>query len=384
MRLNRRKFLKYSALAGASVLAGPSLAGCLGGEKKAIEIGAIISVTGDLGSYGGPILNGALLAVKHVNAKGGVLGRELKIIHEDDHTDPQASVQGMKKLAEINKVPAVVGALGSSSTKSIIPLGKANKVVVVSPSSTAVDLSYADDGGYFFRTAPRDDIQAQALCKVSTEMGFKKISHIYINNDYGVGMNKFIADILPKVGGELVAEVAYNPKQPSYKSEVGLASAKNPEVIILTGYPEYGGLILKQAKELGIKSQWVLAEGMKDPKLVEDLGAGLLEGMVGTAPLTLTTPEALAFKEAFRAEFNADPGVYSDTAYDAARLIALAIEKAGKAEGPAIRDVLRAVSLGYTGASGSVDFDENGDVAGDFEKWSFKRGKIESLGKIEL
>jgi len=384
--MRRREFLKHSAAAGAAVFFGSALAGCLGGpaEKGPVEIGTIISLTGDLASYGVPILNGAKLAAKHVNERGGVLGRELKLINEDDRTTPQGAVEAMQKLVNVNKVPAVVGALGSSMTLAIMPIGRDNKVVIISPSSTSPAITTADDGGYLFRTCASDAYQGKVLVKVARDMGFEKVAHLYINNDYGVAMNDVIKSTLPMEGGELVAEIPYNPGQTSYRSELTALTEPKPEAIIFTGYPEYGAVILRQAKELGVTAQWILAEGLKDPLLVDQLGAELVEGMVGTAPLPPSSPEYEAFKKAFKEEFNAEPGVYSDTCYDATMLIALAIEKAGRAEGPAIRDVLREVSLEYKGVSGAVDFDENGDVTTDFEKWAFEGGEIVSKGKVPI
>lgn len=384
MKMKRREFLRYSAMAGATVLAGSTLAGCLGRAQEPIEIGTVLSLTGDLGSYGVPIQRGAILAAKHINEKGGVLGREFKFIHEDDRTTPQGAVEAMQKLVNVNKVPAVVGALGSGNTKAIIPIAKENQVVLISPSSTDPTLTQADDDGYFFRTAASDAFQGRVLVKVAMDMGYENVAHLYINNPYGVGMNDVIKETLPGEGGELLTEVSYNPGQTSYRSELTTLTASNPDALIFTGYPEYGAVILRQAKELGIEAQWILAEGLKDPLLVDQLGSDLVEGMVGTAPLPPSTPKYEAFKSAFNSEFNTDLGVYSDTCYDAVTVMALAIEKAGKAEGPAIKSVLREVSLEYKGVSGDVNFDEHGDVTTDFEEWAFEGGEIVSKRKVSL
>jgi ABC-type branched-subunit amino acid transport system substrate-binding protein len=384
--MNRREFLKQSALAGATVFLGSSFAGCLEeiAEKRPIEIGTIISLTGDLGSIGVPIQYGAILAAKHINEGGGVLGREFRLIHEDDRTTPQRTAEAMLKFVNVNKVPAVIGALGSPSTKSIIQIGKENRVVMISPSSTDPELTYADDGGYFFRTAASDIFQGKALASVAMNLDYKKVAHIYIDNDYGVGMNNVIKQTLPNQGVELLKEVPYNPGQTSYRSELSKLMESSAEAIIFTGYPEYGATILRQAKDLGIPAQWILADGLKEPMLVDKLGADLLEGMIGTAPMHPSNLQYEAFVSAFKAEFNADPGIYSDTCYDATMLIAKAIEKAGTAEGPMIRDVLREVSLEYSGVSGSVNFDENGDVKTDFEEWAFEGGEIVSKRKLSL
>jgi ABC-type branched-subunit amino acid transport system substrate-binding protein len=387
--MNRREFLKQSAIAGATVILGSSFAGCLEEvvvEKKPIEIGTIISLTGDLGSMGVPIQNGAILAAKHINEAGGVFDREFRLIHEDDRTSPQRTAEAMLKLVNVNKVPAVIGALGSPSTRSIIPIGKENRVVMISPSSTDPELTHADDGGYFFRTAASDVFQGNVLASVAMGLDYKKVAHIYINNNYGVGMNNVIKQAIPNQGGELLREVPYNPGQTSYRSELSRLMESTPEAIIFTGYPEYGATILRQANDLGISAQWILADGLKEPMLIDKLGSDLLEGMIGTAPMSPNNPQYEAFVSAFKTEFNVGPGIYSDTCYDATMLIAKAIEKAGKSEGPAIRDVLREVSLEYSGVSGLVNFDENGDVTPppEFEEWAFEGGQIVSKRKVSF
>jgi ABC-type branched-subunit amino acid transport system substrate-binding protein len=386
MRIKRRDFLKHSAAVGATVFLGSSLAGCLqeAVEEGPVEIGTILSLTGDLGTYGVPIQNGAILAAKHINENGGVLGREFKFIHEDDRTTPQGAVEAMQKLVNVNKVPAIIGALGSGNTKAIIPIGKENKVVMISPSSTDPGLTNADDDGYFFRTAASDAFQGKVLVSVAMDMGYENVAHLYINNPYGVGMNDVIKETLPGTGGSLVTEVPYNPGATSYRSELTALTEDSPDALIFTGYPEYGSVILRQAKELGIDAQWILAEGLKDPLLIDQLGSELVEGMVGTAPMPPSSPQYDAFVSAFKAEFNADPGVYSDTCYDAVMVLAQSIEKAGKAEGPAIRDALKETSLEYVGISGAADFDENGDVTTDFEEWAFEGGKIVHKRKVSL
>jgi ABC-type branched-subunit amino acid transport system substrate-binding protein len=386
VRLKRREFLKHSGVAGAAIIMGTSLAGCLGepGAKGTIEIGTVLSLTGDLGSSGVPVQNGSILAAKHINEEGGVLGREFKFFHMDDRTTPQGAVEAMQKLVNIYKVPAIIGALGSPSSRAIIPIGKENQVVMISPSSTAPALTDADDGGYFFRTAASDYFQGMGLVKVTSDMGYDKVAHLYINNDYGLGLNDVIKKSLPGMGGSLLNEIPYNPGAVSYRSELTALIEGNPDALIFTGYPEYGSVILRQAKELGIDAQWILSEGLKDPLLIDRLGADLVEGMVGTAPMPPSSPQYEAFVSAFKAEFNADPGVYSDTCYDATMVLALAIEEAGNAEGPAIRDVLMSVSREYDGVSGTVDFDENGDVKTDFEEWAFEGGKITHKQKVSL
>lgn len=381
--MDRRTFLRYTVLAGAYVTA--LNLGCIQPTKpETIQVGTILDLTGDLGTLGLPIQQGTDLAAKQINEKGGVLGKTFELIHEDAGTTPEGAVKAMNKLVNVNKVPAVVGAMASSESLAIIPIGRDNEVVMISPSSTSPLITTADDGGYFFRTCASDAFQGKVLAKVASDMGYKKVAHIYINNDYGVAMNDVIKENAPMYNLEFLIGVAYNPGQASYRSELEKLISGNPEALIFTGYPEYGSVILKQAKEMGITVQWILAEGLKDETLAKNLGADLVEGMVGTAPLPPASPQYESFASAFEKEFGAPPGIYAANAYDATWLIALAMEKAKDTKGRAIRDVLIEVSKEYNGASGPCTFDENGDVAGDFELWKFKGGKIVHVKKVEI
>ena len=378
MGISRRDFLKRSAVAGTTVFLGSSFAGCLGniGNKGPIEVGVILSLTGDLGSYGLAVKNGIVLAAKHINENGGVLGREFRLLFEDDQTSKDVAKSIMQKFVEVNQVPAVVGAMGSDQTLAMMPIGRDNKVLMISPSSTSITLTDADDDDFLFRTCSSDAFQGEVMVKVALDMGFTRVSHLFINNDYGIAMNDVVKDDLQKRGGYLLNEVPYDPGKSSYGSELSSLTLDDPEALIFTGYPQSGAEIFRQAWDRGIRTQWVLSEGLKDQLLVEKLGNNIVDGMVGTSPIHPGSSQYDAFLKAYNEDFDSDPGLYSDTAYDATMLVALSIERAGKAEGSAIRDVLRDVSLEHKSVSGSVEFDENGDVTSDFVEWEFACEKI--------
>ncbi len=381
--MDRRTFLRYSVLAGAYATA--LNLGCIGAPKpETIQIGHILDLTGDLGFLGPPVQQGVDFAVKEINEKGGVLGATLEVIHEDAGTTPEGAAKAMSKLVNVNKVTAVVGAMGSSESLAILPIGKANEVVMISPTSTSPLITTADDDGYFFRTCASDAFQGEVLTKVATDMGYKKIAHLYINNDYGVAMNYVIEKTAPKYDVKFLTDVVYNPGQVSYRSELEKLISDDPEALIFTGYPETGVVILKQAKEMGITEQWILAEGLKSEEMATTLGADLVEGVVGTSPLPPASPQYVSFATNFEKEFDESPGLYAANSYDATWLIALAMEKAKDTKGKAIRDVLMEVSKEYDGASGEVTFDENGDVGGDFELWEFEKGKIRSVKMVKI
>ncbi len=378
--------------------------GCVKKEEAGdIKIGALSAMTGDLAAYGGPILNGAKMAVDDINEAGGVLGKKLVLVSRDTQTDPTAAVDAANKLVNIDKVPAIVGALSSGVT---IPVATSvsvpNEIVQISPASTSPEITSLKDNDFLFRTVPSDALQCRVLAKVAMDRGFKKISTIYVNNAYGEGLAKAMKDAYEEIGGKVLVSVPFNKGGTSYRSEVQKAVKDKPDALLLIAYPENGVKILRQAIEFGLANKFLLPDGMKAPEVIRDVGAKYLNGTYGTAPAPAASDLTKKFKEKYKENFGEyPPKPYIDTNYDAAILIALAVQKAGRSDGPSIRDAIRDVAnppgekvsimdmkkaldllkegkdIDYEGVSGSVNFDENGDVTGgSYGIWKIEDGKI--------
>jgi len=404
LHMNNRKWVATAATALAmTALPISALA-----ADTPLRLGVVAPLTGDLQSYGVPGLNGSRLAVDEINAAGGVMGSPIAINSGDTQTLPQPGVAAAQKLVNANRVVGLVGAMSSGVTIPIaLSVSKANKVPQISGASTSPKITDLDDGDYLFRTIPSDAFQGVALAKVVRDAGVDKVGVIYVNNDYGDGLQAAFKDAFEAAGGSVVGSAAYEQKQSSYQAEISQAYGDgSTQSMVLMGYPENGQTILRQSLEGAKFDRFFFSDGMKSTDLVENLGAQYLDGSLGTVPQTEEGgPAVKHFQSAYRKAYGElPPQPYIDTSYDAIYLLALAAQKAGNTtDGSKIRDALRDVAgppgtkvypgewskalkllengedIDYVGAAGAEDFDANGDVAGSYAKWTIAEGKIKTV-----
>jgi ABC-type branched-subunit amino acid transport system substrate-binding protein len=383
----------------ASLLLAPAPATA----KDEVKIGALIPMTGDLQAYGETCLTGVKLAVEQINDQGGVMGGELVAKVGDTQTKPQAGIDAAQKLVSIENVAGIVGALSSGVT---IPVAQSvtstSKVVQISPASTSPVITGLQDNDYLFRTVPSDAFQGVALARLIEQAGYGNVATLYVNNDYGEGLADSFKKSFEKGGGTVSASLAYEPGNASYRGELSKAASGGAEALLLIGYPENGVTILRQALEEGYFQKFVYSDGLKAPEIIKAIGEKYLNGSFGTAPQAMKGSKSYQlFLDAYTERFGeVPPKPYIDTSYDGAFLLALAIQKAQSTDGEQVRDALREVAnapgekivpgqwskavellsqgkeIDYTGASGSADFDENGDVAGTFAHWVIRDGEI--------
>jgi len=417
--------MKIGFIALIFVISFIAFSGCVENDDQAIDdvekttqvkIGTLLSITGDLAPYGGPMQDAATLAIEEVNENGGLLGSQVTLISEDSQTSEIAAVDGANKLVKINKVPAIIGAAGSSISLAFIEITTKNNVVQISPSNTAPDFTTYDDNDFYFRTCPSDALQGKAMAILAMDENYTTASTLVLNNAYGVGFEKVFVAEFESMGGKILDRVKYDPAATIFDSEIELASKNNPDVIILISYPETGSLILKSAYQKGAMddTEWLLSEGLKDEGLAESVGKDtkgnyIIAGFKGTAPdPTVTGPAYQTFNDAYMAKYGIETTTFTANTYDAAAVIALAIEKAGSVDGTAIRDNIRAVAnppgvevtdigeglmliregkeINYQGASGDVNFDDNGDITtAYYAKWQIAEdGSVEWGDSIDL
>ena len=373
-------------------------------QQAPVRIGALFPMTGDLSAFGEPFYNSALLAVEQINAQGGILGgRPLELVLADTQTNPTQGVAAAQRLVNVERVPAIVGAAASGVT---IPVATSvtvpNQVVLISPASTSPLVTTLDDNDFVFRTVVSDAMQGITLAKLAAELGYRRVATIYVNSPYGLGLAQAFESNFRQHGGTVTANVPFEQNQASYRGELDQASRGSPEALLLIAYPENGITILRQAVEGAYFDKFLFTDGMQAPDIIEAIGDPL-EGSWGTAPRSAATPASDLFNDFYTARFGEPPPMpFMYESYDAVFALALAIEKAGEATGPAIRDALRAVvnppgevilpgewtkavnlirdgqDVQYVGASGPVDFDANGDVAvASIGIWTIHNGQIE-------
>jgi branched-chain amino acid transport system substrate-binding protein len=277
-----------------------------------------------------------------------------------------------------------------------------SSIVQISPASTSPQITDLQDNDFLFRTCPSDALQGKVSGRLAKTLGFQTVSTIYVNNPYGSGLSKTFSQALSEHGGKVVATVAYEEGRPSYRGELEQALKGKPQAIALFSYPENGVTLIRQALELGFTGKFLLADGMKAPEVVHNVGVQYLKGTYGTTPGSREGNAKTRFVEAYTKQVGEKPPKpYIDNCYDAIVVLALAVHHAKSSEPKAIRDALRQVAnppgeaiepgdfqhafdlisqgkkINYRGASGEVDFDDHGDVVTPIEVW-----KIDDQGMI--
>jgi ABC-type branched-subunit amino acid transport system substrate-binding protein len=388
---------------GMIVALGGLMTSCqIAQSPTGLKVGTILPITGDLSSYGGSMQKTVQLLSQTVNQCGGVLGKPITIIAEDDQTDPNAGVAAMNKLTTVDRVGAVVGAASSATTSAILPIAVRHQVVQISPSSTSPSFTErarrGEFQGFWFRTAPPDNFQGYALAQLFQKRGWKTISILAVNNDYGNGIITAFQPRFQSLGGTVRSIQRYDPRSVSFESELQKSFAQQPDALLLVAYPETGSLILKAAFQQGFlnsRTQIVATDGLKDQNLASLVGQDrqgryLAENVMGTAP-QVRGQGFQAFRDRFQQTYRAEPTIYDPNTWDALALIVLAAESSKTMTGTGIRSKIQAIAnppgqrftdvcqgltavrqgqeMNYEGASGSVDLNQDGDVMGDYEVW---------------
>jgi len=392
------------------------------GSGEGLKLGTLLPITGDLAQYGGPMQDAASLLVETVNACEGVMGQPVTLISEDNQTEPSAGASAMTKLTEVDQVSGVVGAAASSVSSASVDIAVRNGVVQISPASTSpvfTDRAKAGDfEGFWFRTAPPDTFQGVALATLAQEREFNTVSILAINNDYGNGLVESFSSAHEDLGG-IVANngnaTLYAPDATTFDSEVIAAFSNEPDAVMVVAYPETGSLILKAAFEQGLldgSTQLILTDGMKDDSIADLVGktadgSYIVSGVIGTAP-SAGGPALDTFTSTYKTAFNdRDPGVFDPNTWDAAAVLVLAAEAAQSTDGEQIRnsvntvanapgtevtDVCEALALvregtdiNYQGASGTIDFDLQGDVVGRYDVWTITDdGSLDVMETVDV
>ena len=278
------KSKKLFSILGVALLAGSLLVGC-GGEKKAdnkagdiLKIGANLEMTGTNASFGKSASNGAKLALKEINAKGGVLGgKKLELVVADNKSEVAEAANAMQKLITSDKVIASIAPIASSSVIAGAEINQKYKVLGISPTASnpavTVDPKTGKTREYLFRAAFIDPFQGSVMANFASKSLNAKTAALYIENssDYAKGLGKFFQEQFTKNGGTIVAQEAYLQKDTDFKATLTKIKAQNPDVVFVPGYYQEVGLIIKQAREMGITAPFLGGDGWDSAKLPEIL-----------------------------------------------------------------------------------------------------------------
>ena len=395
----------------AASVAGIAMIAASAASAADVKIGFLGGFTGPIETLVPPIHEGAKLAVKQINEQGGILDGQLVMVQADSTcADATAASNAADRMVNAEKVTALVGPLCSGETiaaanSAAIP----GNVIIVSPAATSPALTAIDDKDTLFRTTPSDAYSGDVLAKLLKQKGHDNIAITYVNNDYGKGFAEALKTSFEELGGTVAASEAHEDGKADYRAEIGSLASSGAEMLVVLAYVDGSGqTIVRQALESGDFQKFAGGDGMIGDSLVTAIGEGKLDGFIGTKIGSSETPGTAIYAEAAKAAGMDPAGSFVAQSYDAAFLLGLAIQKNGSGDreglSQALRDVATApgetilpgewekakeliaagTDINYEGASGSHEFDENGDVPGVVIETVIEGPGFKDVGPVAL
>lgn len=358
---------------------GIILMSCNNNSSNEIKIGILFPLTGDESDYGKKGSNAIELAIEQVNDSGGISGKKIKAVYEDSKADATTGVTAIQKLITIDKVPAVVGDIVSAVTIPAAAVAEKNKVILIAPTSSAPAITAA--GVYIYRVWPSDLAEGMAAGNYARDKGYKKAVILHVNNDYGTQIAEIFTKNFETSEQKVLTNEAYDPKANDYKSILTKVKGLTPDVVYIAGYFEDTATILKQAKEIGLSTQYIGATAIEDKKFIEIAGnssEGIVYPLATGFDAKSQDPVTKNFVEAFEKKYNYEPSWVESHCYDAFMLIVEAMKSnPNEISGDNMRKYLDSTS--YDGVTGKIKFDANGDVTKPIVFKTVKNGEFVKL-----
>ncbi|MGZ4566405.1 MAG: ABC transporter substrate-binding protein [Blastococcus sp.] len=337
----------------ASTGGGGAPAGGSSAVKGAVNLGAVLPLTGSSASIGEDQRRGIELAVDKINKDGGVLGKKLNVIVEDSGGAANSAIDAAKKLTSVDKVSAVMGEYSSGVT---VPLGQYLQqagVVHLNVGSSSPEI--ANIGDKSFSVIGLDTIASKFASDQLLKRGYKKIAIVVPNNSYGQGIVKPFTDALQAGGGKVVETVLYTEGQTSYRAELERIQKSSPDAILYSAYGQDSSVINQQAFEGGMqKTPWF---GIYLTMCTSDSAPQTVESQIGM-DVNYVGPDGQAYQDAYKAKYHADfSSTFSGYTYDGTMMLAKAIAEAGSEDPGKIVAALKEIGKGYAGVTGDITFD---------------------------
>ncbi len=324
--------------------------------KGTLKIGTILPLTGDLATYA----EGAHNAVKLAIENSGFRDKIQLIVEDDMGCQPKDAVSAAQKLINIDKVEAIIGAVCSNATLAIAPLTEQAKMVLISPSATSKSITNAGD--YIFRVIASDADKSIAVAKFAYEQGYKKAALLYdIANDSFIQQRIDAEEMFKELGGEIVIKESFITKDKDFRTQLAKIKNSDAEIVFIGAFPKEGGLVFKQAADLGIKLTFISTETSLGTQDVVDIAKDSADGLIFPFATTPDNKEHTEFINAYKAKYGQDAPAYAAESYDVGMLLIKALAKSDRTP-ESIKDELQKIGQNYYGASGIITFDENGDV----------------------
>ena len=351
MPLSRRNFVVFT-LTSALLLAGCAQ------KQDNLKIGEFASLTGKEAAFGQSSHKGTQLAIEEANATGGVLGKKIELVTEDNQSKAGESATVVKKMISRDKVVAILGEVASSRSLEAAPICQAAKIPQISPSST--NPAVTETGDYIFRVCFIDPFQGVVMAKFAKNtLKVRKVAVLTsVSSAYSVGLAKYFKERFAADGGTIAIEQKYSEGDKDFKAQLTAVKAAGIEGIFVPGYYTEAALICKQAKDLGLQVPVFGGDGWEAPQLIE-IGGAAMEGTYFSTHYSAEnkTPAITAFLEKFKQRFNQEtPDAMAALGYDSALVLIDAIKRAGTTESAKLREAI-ATTKGYTGVTGTTTLD---------------------------
>ena len=370
----------------ALAAAGLMLSGCNKSSTHSggtIPVGEFASLTGKEAAFGQSSHKGTLLAIEEINAAGGVLGKKLELISEDNRTTPGESATIARKLISRDKVVALLGEVASGRSLEAAPICQQNKIPMISPSSTNPKVT--ETGDYIFRVCFIDPFQGKLLADFAKKT--LKARRVAVLTDvaapYSVGLSQYFKEPFAAAGGAVVIEQKFNSGDKDFKAQLTAIIASNPDAIFVPSYYTEAALITRQARDLGFNKPLFGGDGWEAPELIQ-LGGAAMEG---TYYSTHYSPEVQSdvvqkFVKKFKARNKGEvPDAMAALGYDSAMVLADAIKRAGTTDEPKLRDTL-AATKDFLGVTGNTTFDQGRNATKSAVIITVKDGKFKYIETI--
>ena len=397
-------------VAALGLILGCGVLGGRGGAPDPLVIGHLSTSR----AYVGPDYYAVSLAATHLNLAGGVDGLPVVVVSINTGRDTEDSVDAVQSLVDDYGAAVMVGPRSSGVSVAVIEaMDGPHRPLFISPSATSPALTTIEDDDFFFRTAVSDVVQGVVLARLAWDEGYGHVAVMHLDDPYGRGLADQFEETFTALGGQVTRAAHEQAVRSTYAPDLAALSEAGAEALIPISHDEAAEVYVREAILGGYFDELLLVDANKTPELLEAIGWELLEGALGTSPGTpAERPERGFFDQGYKNLYGTESHGESFVAesYDAAIVLGLAAAKAGSAtDAGAIRNALRSVSgppgtvvlpgvegvalalqliadgedVNYEGASGDVDFDDNGDVDGYIEIWTVEGGEIKSTGRFE-
>jgi branched-chain amino acid transport system substrate-binding protein len=347
-----------------------------------ILVGEFGSLTGTTATFGISTRNGIDMAIDEVNKAGGLLGKNVRVIVEDDQGKPEEAQTVVTKLITRDQVIAILGEVASSRTMAAAPVAQQNRIPMISPSSTNPKVT--EIGDYIFRVCFIDPFQGLVMAKFATNtLKLKNVAILRdIKNDYSVGLADVFVNNFKKMGGNIVADESYSEGDTDFSAQLTSIKSKNPQAIFLPGYYTEVGLVARQAKKLGLNVPLMGGDGWDSPKLIE-IGGADLNGSYYSNHYSVDDPSPAIqkFVGDYKTRYGAVPDALAGLGYDSAKVLFDAIRRSNSTEGSKVRDAI-AATMDYPGVTGKITIDKDRNAIKPAVVLEIKGGKLQYVETI--